>query len=482
MRSALCGASCVNLSGVFLFGFSGRWTVKCSEIPHHHQAPNRRCHRLVTLVCLVLFGLATQAQSFYLLEFKAPTIATDSVTVAAFLTIWGNGEATARLRFQQDLADQMIELELADSTITRTAPNGSAIQKLLCTVRSVPLLAPASSLSETVGFTFLRKKQGAQVFYELNGVGRFSSTGAWASLPLISKQLLSAGELTPEVVGLFYAANEAFYTNLFALETRSLSLVEKKARLHLIAVANTVDPGIKESCRQDLFNTVELYSTLCKNIGIGFVPHTVFGKGFSKTGVEQAIAKVQKAKPGPADVVIFYYSGHGFRRAGNSSKFPMMSLRTNAGQERMANALSVDEVHQRLFALGAKVTMVVTDCCNENIDATQPRGPEPLVTKSVGAGISIDNCKVLFFPPERRSIVVTSADVDQLASGNPNIGGYFSHHFRVAVQNFTSKLKTNVNWVQLMNEVRQKTARQALGARCFNPAIPCPQYPWFSIR
>lgn len=40
-RLASCGVMCLNSRAVPLFGFSGRLTVKCSEIPHERQAANR---------------------------------------------------------------------------------------------------------------------------------------------------------------------------------------------------------------------------------------------------------------------------------------------------------------------------------------------------------------------------------------------------------------------------------------------------------
>jgi hypothetical protein len=40
-RLASCGVKCLNSSAVLLLGFSGRLTVKCSEIPHERQAANR---------------------------------------------------------------------------------------------------------------------------------------------------------------------------------------------------------------------------------------------------------------------------------------------------------------------------------------------------------------------------------------------------------------------------------------------------------
>ncbi len=40
-RLASCGVTCLNSSVVLLLGFSGKLTVKCSEIPHERQAANR---------------------------------------------------------------------------------------------------------------------------------------------------------------------------------------------------------------------------------------------------------------------------------------------------------------------------------------------------------------------------------------------------------------------------------------------------------
>lgn len=157
-----------------------------------------------------------------------------------------------------------------------------------------------------------------------------------------------------------------------------------------------------------------------------------------------------------------------------ASEYTMATLKNHT--------LGVEEVYNRIVQKGARLNLIFSDCCNESIDTPIPVGPSPLTTKSVGLPLSMDNCKALFFAPRKISIIATSADTTQLASGNPEIGGYFSHQLRASLSSHTSRLKSNVTWAQVLNQARQSTARQALGARCFEQKVPCQQHPWFFLK
>ena len=54
------------------------------------------------------------------------------------------------------------------------------------------------------------------------------------------------------------------------------------------------------------------------------VADSISGKTYGKKNAEAAIKKLN---PGPNDIVVFYYSGHGFRKAGPNPRFPLIDLR-----------------------------------------------------------------------------------------------------------------------------------------------------------
>jgi len=429
-------------------------------------------------LCLCI-GTLAEAQSVFLFEYKLVSDGGDSVDAAAMLTIFSGGEAVARVRYSAAGTDQLVEVALVDSVVEGIGTKTG--QRILLAQNANPILSDGNQFAMPA-FVFGKMTVKNQVVYEPNDVFTKNSSGDWQRARTTTKKWCAFTTLTPELVGVFYSPEEEHYKNIFRIGTRGLPANEKKARLFLIAVANTVDDSIKESCRRDLFNCIELYRNLAKGLDIPLVPRSVFGKGFSKSGVEAAVTWVAAQKPGGNDILVFYYSGHGFRLPEDKTKFPYMSLRTRDDQGRMANAINVEQLYNRLIGFGARMTIVISDCCNEKVDAQPSRGPDALLTKSTGVPLSIENCRALFFPEKKGSILVTSADIDQLASGNPTMGGYFSHHFKAALEGYTSTLKTDVNWLQLLSEVRRNTARKALEARCFEPKIPCPQYPWFAIR
>ena len=78
---------------------------------------------------------------------------------------------------------------------------------------------------------------------------------------------------------------------------------------------------------------------------------------------------MEKQKPSSKDIVIFYYSGHGFRLQGDKSIYPRMSFRTakNKADKQVGENMGLEEVYNRIKALMPGVTLALGDCCNADI-------------------------------------------------------------------------------------------------------------------
>jgi hypothetical protein len=424
---------------------------------------------------IILLGAPSYGQSFYYHQYSFPAPPWESrTTYFSFLTVYPDGSATARVRYLDDFSQShLMELTLEDSAL-ETSNN----HRWLITRKAQPHDEPDSTFILPV-FQFTKSKDDSSIQFFPSGIQGILN-GKQTEADIIESQNFSYPDLTKELVHIFYNERETFVTNLFKLDTRSLTNTDRKTKMHLLIVASTNDKKIGISSRQDMVNISGYFSDLAERLGISFELKTIWGQMVSKRSVENA---VQALKPAPNDIVIFYYSGHGFRSPGDKSRYPKMVLASEYTMSTLKNhTLGVEEVYNRIVKKGARLNLIFSDCCNESIDAPIPVGPSPLTTKSVGLPLSIDNCKSLFFSPRKISILATSADTTQLASGNPEIGGYFSHQLRASLNMHTSRLKSNVTWMQVLNQARQSTARQALGARCFEQRVPCQQHPWFFLK
>ena len=88
----------------------------------------------------------------------------------------------------------------------------------------------------------------------------------------------------------------------------ALSLSGFSATMHAVFVINTEDKGI--GCINDLKNWETLLPEIKKYSGIKIVTYYLKDKNWSESAVNKKLAQI---KPAADDVVLFYYSGHGFR-------------------------------------------------------------------------------------------------------------------------------------------------------------------------
>jgi Caspase domain len=214
------------------------------------------------------------------------------------------------------------------------------------------------------------------------------------------------------------------------------------------------------------------------------VAKTISGPAYSKANVLTAIANL---KPSHNDIVVFYYSGHGFRKQPGNRRFPSINLKTHftTRQDVVNNSLNMEDIFAMIQKKRARFNLVLSDCCNSDIETINSTGTNPAKTKGSGIQWDEDNCRNLFLNTAAQSILATAADNGQRASSNNNFGGFFSYYFQSSMENYCSKLKNNVSWDQVLQDAKTQTINKAKHTYCDKPYIPeniCNQYPYYIIR
>ncbi len=253
-------------------------------------------------------------------------------------------------------------------------------------------------------------------------------------------------------------------------------------QLHLILVANTEDKTVGKSAVIDRDATLKTFGEIAEFLGIQFRPVVIAGKEFSKVNVEKAITAL---RPGRQDIVIFYYSGHGFNQQNERYQFPYLDLRDKSYQRYGGEyTLNAEAIYQKLKSKGARLNIVLSDCCNNDPSNAANISSEGASTRTSSIGWNADNCRALFMNDKPLSIIMTAASKGELSAGNAADGGIFTYNFRESLEKFMGPAYTNVTWDKIVENARKQSITKASRTWCFgedNSKKVCVQNPVFRI-
>lgn len=419
----------------------------------------KRVFTASVFLCLLLAAYTSaSAQSYFYLQTQSTAVVP---AYNYFLRMEADGNNTLRISYKKGGKDYLAEIQMTDSL-------ASATTRFL-----IPKTSPRyiqSDVDDSLWLPFIQfetRTDSIGIYYEPVAVILTQNENQQPAILLTAKQKIYE-ELVKEkpLVLQFYKMNEPFYIFLSSFSTRNLNRDEQNRKFYLIIVANTNDPSIGKSSQKDLTGIYETFATLTKQAGIGFVPVIVSGDAFNIANTQRAIDTI---KPSALDIVFFYYTGHGFRFANDVSKYQRISFRTNTMQVRADNNLAVEDIYKTLIAKRAKVTIVISDCCNEKLGASVPFGLDmlrPRATGTEGLKLNYDNFRKLFLPTQTTSIIIGSAAPNQLAVGNPNMGGFFTNFFKAELVKSLYSNTGESTWLRISLNATENTRKQSLTALC----------------
>ncbi|HRH61005.1 MAG TPA: caspase family protein, partial [Chitinophagaceae bacterium] len=298
--------------------------------------------------------------------------------------------------------------------------------------------------------------------------------------------LLDEKDLTAELIKKFFKPDEEIYQNYVTEETasvRPLTPQEKQTKLMLLVVANTEDEEIGATCVKDKDRMLKTFGDLAEFLQIQFVPKTIFGADYNKKNVDDAINAL---KPSPNDIVVFYYTGHGFGYIQNNNElFPYIALTAKSFEDPVKNSLNMENVFERIKSKGARMNLVLSDCCNSDINGRNTIVGDFASTRPSQLPWDTANCRKLFLE-SKISILGTAAKKGEYSAGTGSLGGIFTYNFRTAMVTFLSKFNNyKPSWPQILKSAEMSTAEKADRTTCNNPngtSDKCNQHPVFVIK
>ncbi|MEO6252626.1 MAG: caspase family protein [Ferruginibacter sp.] len=290
------------------------------------------------------------------------------------------------------------------------------------------------------------------------------------------------GGLREETFLTYFRDNDPLYAHLFFVKSGLPN--PRTTSLHLIIVANTNDNSIGSSCVIDKDGIYKFFAQISEFLHVKFKSKVIFGSTYNKKNVDLAISSLRPKKD---DIIVFYYSGHGFSNTGDKYFYPYLDLRDKTSQRYGGKyTLNIQDIYEALKTKDARLTLVMSDCCNSDPSIGSTVITNIATTRDVSMGWGEDLCKQLFMDSVRRSILMTAASKGEVSAGNNNIGGIFSYNMRTSMEKFMSPFNgSHVTWEEILVNIKQKTRSKAANTLCpqaDESYKPCTQNPLFKLE
>ena len=241
-------------------------------------------------------------------------------------------------------------------------------------------------------------------------------------------------------------------------------VVNTGATLHLVVIANTLIGDIGAGCAADRDKLDYEFKGIADALGFNYRKYIADGNNFNKTSVQNTLNEVA---PGNNDIVIFVYRGHGFRWNNQKDAYPMMDLRSSSYMNiEQSTSLALSDVYNTLRNKGARLNIVLADCCNNNVGLNQTTTASFLNSQTDNKP-DVAKLKKLFVT-SRGILISAAAHSGELSWSNP-FGGFFTLSFIQAMKDKISYFNnTSSTWNDIVNDAVRLAKDKSSPALCSN--------------
>jgi len=436
---------------------------------------------LISIFLLLFVSIFNvHSQDIYLIKYKSPNI-NDKTTYDAFFSLSVNGTGIVRIK---PVNNKNVTVEMTFREEYAMDKDGMPDTTKLVYRSMDPKVVKGDWNINIVPVTFWFKLK-ANNFFDPWGVTTVLEKSPPAESNLISAVFIKNQDLSRnrDLVSSFFADTSAFYKNIFVKGKGGMLSSDEKRNTHmyLVVVASTNDSTLQPNCAIDAQKVVNMFSEISNNV-LGLPPGnfhlaTIYGNNYSRANVEAALKKLPTTNRNN-NLVIFYYSGHGFHNKKFPNKvYPFFDLRDPTKQkfykDLETQTLNVQDIYDTIISKGNRFNLVLSDCCNDTVAAPKKRGLQPPGHKGLTKA-NFDNVKALFMNKQTVNILMTAASKDEEAVVTPSFNSYFTYFFLQSLTTYISPEKGFPTWPQVQAAAQIQTMRQVSGLPC-KEKINCPK-------
>lgn len=438
--------------------------------------------RLISFFLLLVAGRSVMhSQDIYLIKYKSPDT-TDKTTYNAFFSLSANGTGIVRVKPVNN-NNLTVEMTFQEQYAVDKEGMPDTTQLLYQGMDPVIVKGDKTINFAPVIFWFRINKDN---LFDPWAVTTVSEQLAPAEHNLIAAEFIKNQDLlkNKDLVAGFFADTSAYYKNLFSPKSRGGMLTPDEKRnthLYLVVVASTNDSTLQPNCAIDARKVVNMFSEIANSV-LGLLPRnihidSIYGNNYSRANVEIALQKIPVTNKNN-NLVIFYYSGHGFHNKKFPDKvYPFFDLRDPTKQkfykDLETQTLNVQDIYDTILTKGARFNLVLSDCCNDTVAAPKKKGLQPPGHKGLTKA-NFDNVKALFMNKQPVNLLMTAASIDEEAIVTPSFNSYFTYFFLQSLVTYLSPEKGFPTWPQVLAAAQSQTMKQVNSLPC-KEKTKCPK-------
>lgn len=249
---------------------------------------------------------------------------------------------------------------------------------------------------------------------------------------------------------MIYSIKNNFILQLFICLILGFTNTLKASDLHVILITDLKAHRIEAGMKKDLERLQKTTRSIAKNTGLNLKEKLFVGK---KTDPQALFAHLRALDAHADDVILFYFSGHGFRTDPNpENKWPILAF------EKAEVGIQFEEIATFLQKKGARLTLLFADCCNHEITSKKQAKPEPrILIKSVTKELKRGYCKL--FLESSGILIVTSAKPGEFSYTNNVEGSLYTIALIKAIKETVKLPFENIKWSTIIEDAKTKLAK-----------------------
>lgn len=211
--------------------------------------------------------------------------------------------------------------------------------------------------------------------------------------------------------------------------------------IHLI-IAGDTQSDLRQQVQKDVAFMKNRGQALANELGKTYRPAIFIEENLTRPGI---LSYLDSKNFDASDIVIFYFTGHGFRTKEKQSKWPNLYF------TKSNTCMELDEIVERLSQKNPQFALIIADCCNNYTDQVMPGVQyfqfEPLSHHTFHPKVAE------LFKNSSGLLVISGAEPGGFSWSN-NEGGILTAAFFEAL-GFRSR--STVNWDQVQDNVKLQT-------------------------